>query len=162
MIRDSQEHVLLCVFAQKDDALPMPLDLSDAVLKLAIRASDVAEALDQQPLQVTGLPQPQYTLKIDGEEVGSFTREQLAEGVNLAVLPTPMLKQARAVHGLTVIHNDVHFTRWRQVQVPLQDNPSSRIRKALDELDASEEDLVKQQRAAAQPKSHGYELLPRT
>jgi hypothetical protein len=60
-------------------------------------------------------------LKIDGDKVGDFTKEQLAEGVNLAVLPTPMVKQAARVHDLTLKHNDVHFARWRDVQVDLQD-----------------------------------------
>jgi len=148
-------------WTQKDDALPMPLDLKDPVVSLAVRASDVVQALDQQPLQVSGLTQAQYTLKIDGEEVGSFSREELAGGVNLAVLPTPMLKQALAVHELTLRHNNLHFARWRQVQVPLQNIPSSHLRKALRELDAVEEELVKQQRDAAKPTSHRYELTPR-
>src|SRR5262249_37861745 len=145
---------------QKDDALPMPLDMKDPVVSLAVRASDVVQAVDQQPLQVSGLTQPQYTLKIDGDEVGSFSREELPGGVYRAVLPRPMLKQAQAVHELTLRHNNVHYIRWRQVQVPLQASTSSHLRKALRELDAMEEEFVKQQRAAAQPKSHRYELTP--
>ncbi len=147
-------------WTQKDDALPMPLDLGDPVVRLAVHASDVVAALNQQPLQVTGLTAALYMLRIDGEEVGRFTREQLAEGLNLAELPTPMTKQAAIVHGLTVRHNDLHFARWRSVQVPLQGNSSRRLRRALKALDSLEDDLVKQQRAAAQPKSHRYELTP--
>jgi lysophospholipase L1-like esterase len=147
-------------WTEKDAALPMPLDLGDSVLKLALHASDVVEALDQEPLQVTGLTAPRYTLKIDGEEAGSFTREQWAQGINLALQPTPMLRQAQSVHGLTTRHNNLHNIRWREVQVPLQDNPSHRIQAALDALDSLEADLVKQQRAAAQPKPHHYELVP--
>jgi lysophospholipase L1-like esterase len=147
-------------WTQRDDALPMPLDLNDNVIQLALRASDFVEALDQQPLQVTGLTAPRYKLTIDGEEVGSFTREQLAEGINLAVLPTPMMKQAARVHELTRRHNDIHFTRWRDVQVPLENNPSRNISRATRALDALEGDLVKQQRAAAQPKDHRYQLQP--
>jgi lysophospholipase L1-like esterase len=146
-------------WTQADRALPMPLNLSDPVLDLALRSSDFVAALDQQPLQVTGLTAARYTLKIDGAEAGSFTREQLAQGINLAVLQTPMLKQAMSVHMLTVGHNNVHYARWRQVQVPLQDSPAQ-IHKALDTLDAAEEELVKQQRAAAQPKARRYELAP--
>jgi lysophospholipase L1-like esterase len=146
-------------WTQADGALPMPLDLKDSVMALALRASDVVESLDQQPLSVAGLAAPRYTLKIDGEEVGSFTREQLAEGINLALLTTPMAKQAQAVHALTVRHNDLHFVRWRQVQVPLQENKSSRVQKALAALDSLEEDLVRQQRAAAQPRTRRYELV---
>jgi hypothetical protein len=132
------------------------------VLALALRSADVVETLDQQPLSVTGLAAARYTLKIDGEEVGTFTREQLAEGINLAALPTPMTKQAQAVHALTLRHNDVHFVRWRQVQVPLQEERSSRLGKALAALDDLEEEIVREQRAAARPQPHRYELTPQS
>jgi lysophospholipase L1-like esterase len=149
-------------WTQKDEALPMPLDLNDSVVKLAVQSSDVVEALDQEPLQVTGLTAPHYTLKIDGQEVGSYTPDELAQGINLAVLSTPMLRQAQAVHGLTVSHNNIHFARWRQVQVPLQDKPARHLQKALKSLDDLEGDVVKQQRDAAQPASHHYELAPQS
>jgi hypothetical protein len=40
---------------------------------------------------------------------------------NLALLPTPMAKQALDVHVLTIRHNQIHYERWRHVQVPLQE-----------------------------------------
>jgi hypothetical protein len=101
-----------------------------------------------------------YTLKIDGETAGTFSKEEWAKGVNLATLPTPMAKQAATVHDLTVRHNDVHFVRWRDVEVNLQTvavDPTH-VRAAVEALDALEMDVVSQQRAAAQPKSHRYEL----
>jgi lysophospholipase L1-like esterase len=147
-------------WTQTDNALPMPVDLSDAPLSLAVRSSDVIEKLNQQPLKVTGLTASGYVLKIDGEEVGRFTKEQLAEGINLATLATPMTKQAAAVHALTLKHNNVHFTRWRSVQVPLEKDAPAQARKTLDALDELEAELVRQQRATAQPKPHRYELIP--
>lgn len=146
-------------WTQEDRALPMPLNLSDAVIDLALRSSDFVATLDQQPLQVNGLTAARYTLKIDGTEVGTFPREQLAQGVNLAVLQTPMLKQAMSVHMLTLGHNNIHNTRWRQIQVPLQDSPAQ-LHKTIETLDTAEEELVKQQRAAAQPKARRFELTP--
>jgi lysophospholipase L1-like esterase len=146
-------------WTQADRALPIPLNLSDPIVDLALRSSDFVAALDQQPLQVNGLTSARYMLKIDGAEVASFTKEQLAEGINLAVLQTPMLKQAMSVHMLTLGHNNIHNTRWRQIQVPLQNSPAQ-IHKAIETLDAAEEELVKQQRAAAQPKARRYELTP--
>ena len=149
---------------QEDTALPMPVDLSDAVMALAVKSSDFVKSLIQQPLKVTGLTADRYTLKIDGSDVGVFTREQLAEGVNLAVLPTPMAKQAADVHRLTLQHNNLHFARWRSIQVPLANTKSARVQKALPELlqglDEDEAEVVKQQRAAAQPKTRNYELVP--
>lgn len=147
-------------WTQTDSALPMPWDMNDAPLALAVRSSSVVEDLNRQPLKVTGLAAARYTLKIDGEEIGSFTKEQLAEGINLATFSTPMLKQAAAVHALTLKHNNIHFTRWRQVQVPLQNEMSPPTQKAMEALDELEMDLIKRQRAAAQPKAHRYELIP--
>ncbi len=147
---------------QKDAALPMPVDLKDAVMALAIQSSDFIESLNQQPLKVTGLSEGTYKLSIDGASVGSFTQEQLAAGINLATLPTPMQKQAAEVHRLTLEHNNIHFTRWRQIQVPLASFKSDRVQAAVGELvaalDEEEASVVARQRGAAQPVAHRYEL----
>jgi lysophospholipase L1-like esterase len=149
---------------QEDEALPMPVDLRDPVVALAMTSSDFIEALDQQPLQVTGLNAARYVLKIDGQKVGSYTKDQLAQGVNLATEPTPMAEQARKVHELTLQHNNIHFTRWRQVQVPLENKTSSKVHEAVENLmaafDEEEAEVVKQQRAAAGPVARAYELVP--
>jgi lysophospholipase L1-like esterase len=145
---------------QTDDALPLPIDLKDPAVALVVQLSDVVESLNQQLLKVNGLRGSRYALKIDGEEVGSWTREQLADGINLAVLSTPMLKQAMAVHALTLEHNRIHFVRWREVQVPLKDQQGSPFTKrTIAALDALEAELVRQQRAAAQPQARRYELI---
>lgn len=147
-------------WTELDRALPMPVDLKDPVVELALRSSDFVQALDQEPLKVTGLAASSYQLKIDGDDVGRFSKEQLADGVNLAVLATPMAKQATAVHELTVKHNNVHFARWRNMDVPLTDVPSADKQAALGALDKVEADLVAEQHAAAQPKPHHFELVP--
>jgi lysophospholipase L1-like esterase len=148
-------------WTQMDEALPMPIDTKDEVVALALRASDFVEAMDQEPLKVTGLAAARYTLKIDGEVVGTFTKEEWAKGVNLAMLPTPMAKQAAAVHDLTLRHNVMHFARWRLVEVNLQNVAidAAHVRAAADALDLLEADVVVQQRAAVQPKSHRFELV---
>ena len=99
-------------------------------------------------------------LRIDGDFAGSFSRLDLTEGVNLALLPTPMAKQALDVHALTLKHTQIHNARWRQVQVPMQDQTLERLQPALDSLDALETELIELQRAAAQPKPRRYELSP--
>jgi lysophospholipase L1-like esterase len=147
-------------WTETDGSLPMPIDLSDKVVALAVSSSDFVAALDQEPLQVTGLDAARYSLTIDGEKVGDFTKQQLADGINLAVLPTPMVKQAATVHDLTLKHNDVHFARWRDVQVTLQDYKLSREPAAVDALDKLEDEVVQQQRAEAQPKPRHCELRP--
>ncbi len=145
---------------QLDRALPMPLDAKDGALMLSVRSSDFMEAMNRQPLKVTGLGAARYSLSIDGEKVGTFTKQDLAEGVNLAALATPMAAQAAAVHALTLKHNNIHFARWRQVQVPLEGLSLKAIQPAMDALDKLEAEIVLQQRAQAQPKVRAYRLSP--
>lgn len=146
-------------WVQTDGALPMPLDMNDAAVRLALRSSDFVDTLDRQMLKVTGLPGgARYAVRIDGEEVGAFTREELAAGVNLATLPTPMAKQALEVHALTLKHNNIHFARWRQVQVPLEKDALDKVRPAMGALDDLDQEIVGRQRAAAQPRARHFEL----
>ena len=146
-------------WTQLDDALPMPLDMRDPLVALAIHSSDFVEALNQQPLKVRGLAAGRYTLKIDGEAVGTFPAERLAQGINLAELPTPMARQAAEVHALTLRHNNIHATRWRQVQVPMEKDQTPHLLPALAALDELEADVIREQRAAALPKARHFELV---
>jgi lysophospholipase L1-like esterase len=148
-------------WTQLDESLPFPINVSDPVIGLAVRSSDVLSKLDQQILKVDGLSASDSILAIDGQTVGQFTRAQLAEGVNLAVMATPMLAQARRVHELTLAHNQVHFARWRWVEVPLHDARPAYLAQALAGLDGIEADKIKEQRETAQPKPHRFELRPK-
>jgi lysophospholipase L1-like esterase len=147
-------------WTQADEALPMPVDMRDTLVALAVHSSDFVEALNQEPLKVRGLAAGRYALKIDGESAGTFTAEQLASGINLAELPTPMARQAAEVHTLTLRHNNLHAARWRNVQVPMEKDASPHLLKALDALDELEADVLKEQRATAQPKARHFEVIP--
>ncbi len=158
-------------WSQLDGALPMLVSLHDpalpygarhaaATVDLALECSDFLEALNRQTLRVRGLEAARYTLKIDGDEVGSFPREQLAKGINLAALATPMAKQAAAVHALTLKRGDLHETRWKQLQVGLESDGLAALPATLAGLDAIDEELVARQRAASQPVARFYELSP--
>ena len=147
---------------QLDHALPYPVDLKDPVLALATKSSGFFAALNRQPLQVDGLSAQEYTLKIDGREIGTFTREELSTGVNLAEHDTPMFSQALKVQTLTGEHNELHKLRWRKVQVPFQNAQSDHLAEALAGLDGIESELVTEQRAAAQPISHKFDLIPQS
>jgi lysophospholipase L1-like esterase len=158
-------------WSQLDNALPMIVSLRDrslpinarrpaATMDLALKASDFMEALNQETLRVTSLPAAKYVLKINGDTVGSFTREQLAEGVNLAALQTPMSKQTLRVHILTLKRGEVHEFRWKQMQVPLMEDNLTRLPGAIDSLDSLENEIATRQRAAAQPVPCSYELIP--
>ncbi len=151
----------------KEGALPFPLNLDgkDAPYTLALKSSDFVQALDQEILAVKGLAPGRYALNIDGggaTPAGTFTSEELAAGVNLAVLPTPMLKQAQDVSALTRKHSNIHNDRWRTYQVPYEGdaNVKNGVKKMMSGMDALEADLVKEQRAMAQPKAHTFTLSP--
>ncbi|HEX4489029.1 MAG TPA: SGNH/GDSL hydrolase family protein [Terriglobales bacterium] len=144
---------------QLDQALPLPIDTADPVLALVVKSSDVVETLDQETLRVTGLRAGTYLLKIDGIAVGPFTAEQLNQGTNLALLPTPMLKQALDVYALTMRRNDVRITAWQNVQYGLRKETSPHVVEATAALNALEEDILAQQRQAAVPQPHHYELV---
>ncbi len=145
-----------------DGALPMPVDLDDPVMALAVKSSDFTESLNRQPLKVTGLADGYWALRIDGRMAGVFTAKQWAEGVNLAELPTPMADQAARVHALTLRHNDVHFTRWRSVQVPLEDDSYEKTAAAMKALGELEAEVLVKQRQTAQPARHRFEIVPST
>ena len=147
-------------WSQFDQCLPAPMSLDDKVLELTRKASDVIELLNRETLRVTYLTESFYTLKIDGEIIGRFSKEQLSNGINLATMMTPMMRQATQVHELTNKHIDLQFTRWRQIQMPFEKSLTLRVLKVLTKMDKLENDVVRQQWETAQPKLRKYELIP--
>lgn len=146
-------------WTQKDERLPMPINLDDAVVKLAVSSSRIVEDLDEEMLKVTGLSGASYSLSISGKSLGKFSREQLSDGINLALLPTPMIVQAAGVHALTLKRAAVHNTRWRNVQTPFEKETMPRVTTILENLDALDEDVAALQHRAAQPSTYYYELV---
>jgi lysophospholipase L1-like esterase len=151
------------VWTELDEALPLPFAQMlaadhDGTLGLAIRSSDVTAALNEEPLRITGLKPGKYKLAIDGQTVGTWSDGDLATGVNLAVLDTPMSKQSMDVRDWTVRHIDIHQFRWRTLQVPLQDSGLENIGQSMKDLDVIEGEVIARQRAAAQPRPHVYQL----
>jgi lysophospholipase L1-like esterase len=155
-------------WTEHDEALPLPFaqmvaGYHDDALEAAIKNSDVTEALNLEPLRITGLEKGNYMLRIDGAAVGTWSSEDWGKGVNLGSLRTPMSAQAMAVYELTARHAAVHWSRWRVVDVLLKDidGPSEfKERKAaIAALDALEAALIAKQRARAQPAIHVFEIV---
>ena len=148
---------------QTDDALPLPFVQWEEMwgagptVGLVIKSSDITNALNQEPMSVTGLTSGVYSVRIDGSSIGTFTNDQLAAGINLALLKTPMTDQAMSVYQFTVQHGDLHYDRWRHVQVPFGTTATGI--EAMAKLDALEDTVVKQQHAAAVPKQHTFEVV---
>lgn len=146
-------------WTETDRALPMAVDLSDPLVALTVNSSDFMTAMNREELKIAGLADGKYTLRIDGEEAGTFSGAQLGAGVNLANFETPMWAQAARVHALTLKHAGIHNTLWRNVQVPMETEKVATLQAALDALDALDRDLIQQQRTAAQPVAHRFELV---
>ncbi len=153
------------VWTETDESLPLPFAQliaadHDGTVALAIRSSNVTETLNQEPLRVRGLKSGRYKLTIDGEVAGVWSDAELAAGVNLAVLDTPMSKQAMGVRDLTARHIEIHQFRWRVLQVPLGALEIHNLNESMKNLDAIEAEVVAKQRESAQPRPHVYQLSP--
>ncbi len=145
-------------WTEADNCLPMPYDMKDPLVMLAINSSDFIQKLDREILKVTNAPAENYELKIDGQDIGSFTNKQLSNGVNLANYSTPMMQQAMDVLGLTFQHNNIHADEWYSVEVPNQNNVTDQIKEQEAKLNQQEADIIVKQRQAAIPKPHHFEL----
>jgi len=141
-------------------------DYTNALTETVVNASGFYPALDQEPLQVGGLPAGNYQLKINGQNVGIFSAADLGAGINLAKYRTPMLEQSYDV--LHRVWKEVawRFFAWRDIQLRLQgdnDPKVERTAKALvAALEAQKNQDAEQQYAAAQPRVTHYELIPAT
>jgi lysophospholipase L1-like esterase len=143
-------------WTQTDKALPLPfppLEV-DPVLGLVLKNSDVVTALDQETLQVRALAAGSYDLLIDGRKIGSLTAAQLASGINLATVETPMLEQSRLVAYDTEKVNILEAQRFAIVRGSAVTEQSATAQALADAYLVA----VDRQRADAQPLPHHYEL----
>lgn len=79
---------------QMDEALPLPFNFDNELMNFVLSVSDLW-ACDQEILRVSDLQPGTYALRIDAMKIGSFSAAQLARGINLATMKTPMWQQAR-------------------------------------------------------------------
>jgi lysophospholipase L1-like esterase len=146
-------------WTQKDGSLPMPLPDKSAATQLAVNSSDFYDRLNVQWLKLTGLDAAKkWALRINGVRVGEFTAQDLAAGLNLAKLDTPMMQQAEQVQALTVKRTGIHQMRWRQLQLPFEKDGYPRMTSILTQLDALDDEIAARQRANARPGAFFYEL----
>jgi len=148
---------------QTDDALPLPIDSSNASVKLVLKSSDLIDRLDQQLLTVSSLVASNYDLRIDNTDLGSFTREQLAAGVNLATLKTPMLEQSLKVANLFRAQQDIAseaihgIKTWHTRYEPAI---NQHMFDCIDALQQAAGIAAQEAKKSAQPLAHTYTLTP--
>jgi lysophospholipase L1-like esterase len=138
-------------------------DSTNASAAMIVKLSGFYEALDQEPLQVSGLPTGDYQLKINGQVVGKFSDWQLNDGINLAGYRTPMLEQSYQVLALVWKQVAWRFYAWRDIQTRLMGDADPQVQQAADglvaALTAQKDQDAEQQYAAARPQPTHYELV---
>lgn len=146
---------------EMESALPLPLPLSatDPVTDLALEAGGIETALDQEMLTVTGLAPGSYELTIDGQPVGNLTADALSHGVNLARMPTPMLRQSQTLAWETEHRNELErrlFTLVAGTHEHLESGPPAEQQAMREAIETS----IAQQQKDAQPVTHRFALKP--
>ena len=72
----------------------------------------ITEKLNREIIRVKGLPQGSYVLKAESAEIATATAEELAKGVNIAILATPSQKKAQeAAAVMRKLHNAARLVR---------------------------------------------------
>ena len=93
-------------FSAKEGSLPFPVAL-DAEPALAL--VNFTERFNREILQIENISSGNYRLSIDDAEVGTFTSQNLKEGINLALIKnTPQYQQAVKIMDL--------YSEYRQTQ----------------------------------------------
>lgn len=141
---------------QTDEGLPLPLDLNDSLMQMILRLTDLA-SLDQQTLRIIGLKPGKYDLFIDHRKVsGPFSSEQLAAGINLALMATPMLSQARGVSG--TLDNR---SKLEQAEFYLRVETSASGKDCASQaLSEGAQEYTRKVREALAIKTHQFEIAP--
>jgi lysophospholipase L1-like esterase len=79
----------------------------------------IQQDLNQYPFQVTGLQSGDWKLTVDDVEVGVFSADDLAKGVDLGARTGPWQKLAEQVNKTTATQESIYLTRWKQLGVLL-------------------------------------------
>ena len=145
-------------WTQLDSALPLPLPPAevDPVLALAVKFSDITTSLNQQTLQIHGLPTGNYDLLIDQRKIAMFSSDELSGGVNLATLDTPMLEQSRLVAVDTEKKNNLEGRRFKIISA----SSTAEASKTAAALAQAIIVATARQRADSQPRPHQFQIVP--
>ena len=96
-------------FKYAPNALPFPVTPD---YKTVETLHPITEKLNREIIRVKGLPQGSYALKADDAEIAVATAEELAKGVNIAILETPSQKKAQeAAAIMRKLHNAARLIR---------------------------------------------------
>jgi len=128
-------------FIRRDDTLPAYFDPEAQGIFSFVPITD---ELNRYMLRVTGLRHGQWKLDVDGIEVGNFSSDDLARGVNLALMQGPWRRLGEEVNRMSAEQAGLYFNRWRNIglmNLPKEAEPErkallAKLDKALDDMDA--------------------------
>ena len=126
-------------FTRRDEALPTYFDPEAAAV---FEYAPIVEELNQYPLRVSGLQAGAWRLTVADEEVGTFTAEELAKGVNLATRPGPWQALGKAADDSVADQEEIYLQKrrlggvFRRVSTPPVEAEAEKVAlmKKLDEV----------------------------
>ena len=142
-------------WSETENALPLAFLRDNELQALLLKLTDIEEALNQEPLRVTGLDAGSYTLQIDGSAVGTFSAEELDKGINLADFGTPMRRQSQEVSWLVRDRDEAHYIHLRMAVRGFDPGAEAGKPDVMDGFENSLEDAIYKMAA---PKAHEYRL----
>ncbi|MBS0202324.1 MAG: hypothetical protein JSS49_05435 [Planctomycetes bacterium] len=155
------------VFDRLDERLPFPIpDGTVEVLPLF----PVIEELSQYLLTVKGLSSTPYTISVNGQHLGTLTRDQLSAGVNLTALifqppakpdaANALVKQSREILN-AVAQKEGLVNQWRGLsRNATADGASAELKTQLVELTKKIEEADERIREAARPQKLRFTIMP--
>jgi lysophospholipase L1-like esterase len=144
-------------WTQRDEALPLPFDFNNAMIPMLLKISDIAP-MDQMTMRVESLGLGRYELVVDGKTIASFSGEELQHGVNLALLKSAMVNQARDVDWNEERRATFDLTRF-VLSTEIKQTATSGV--AEDKLREAEDEVDAGMRKELEPKAHQFELRRR-
>jgi lysophospholipase L1-like esterase len=143
-------------FTRTDEAVPMPVqkgEVSKDWVSVLPYVNDLKD-LNYYGLTVKGLKQGIWGVLIDGKEVGQFSADQLAQGVNLGNAMTgPVFDLGQKVFKAINEKNQINAKRFRGNILSKQPDPAEAA-KLLDQIKEKQADIYKM----LEPKTYSYEL----
>lgn len=122
-------------FIRTDAALPTYLDPEANKVKAYL---PFTKQYNNYPLTVSGLSEGRWKLTVQGIEVGIYSAEELAVGLNLADNPGPWTEMGKKVNAITKLQDNIANNNWRiyTQQVSSTDFPTATIEKTRRSVDA--------------------------
>jgi lysophospholipase L1-like esterase len=154
-------------FQRTDESLPWPIP-PDCDLALKLPGFDPATSLNQYELKVKGLTSPAYDLTIDDQPIATYSKDALANGINLGFVEKgPIYDQGQKLLKAVIDKNNTFYQRWHDVEIGPQ--PDAKTGRAnldaagtaelarLDKLIADQEATIDGLRT---PMPHVFKLVP--